>query len=229
MNLGYKIALSTKQTAHVLGISGNSLREWAKRGIVQYQLSDHRHFDRKTLEGPTAFIDRSGKFQSDQSQQEEAKATRQPKGAIYCRVLSRKQKDDLERQVQALQAQYPSYQVYKDIGSGLNYKRKGLARLLKHAQEGLIEEVVVAHRNRLAHFDVDIIEWILQRAGTRLVVLDKAENRQQQKLIKDLPADVHPSKRKNGPPPPLYWAFVGFGLLCFSFKSKPSLSRVKHF
>ena len=71
----------------------------------QYQLTagGRRRFDLKTLQQPSAPVNRSGNFQSGQSQQEEAKVAGRPKGAIYCRVSSRKQKYDLERQVQALQ------------------------------------------------------------------------------------------------------------------------------
>ena len=71
------------------------------------------------------------------------KATPETKGAIYARVSSKKQEDDLERQIKSLQEVYPGYLVYRDICSGLNYKRKGLTRLLEHVQSGAIKTVVV--------------------------------------------------------------------------------------
>jgi hypothetical protein len=72
----------------------------------------------------------------------------QTAGAIYCRVSSSKQKDDLERQIEAMCKEFPLHKVYKDIGSGLNYRRKGLSRLLEHVQARMVKEVVVAHRDR---------------------------------------------------------------------------------
>ncbi|MGL6139325.1 MAG: recombinase family protein, partial [Planktothrix sp.] len=44
----------------------------------------------------------------------------------YCRVSSTKQRDDLDRQVAYMQSIYPNAEIVRDIGSGLNFKRKGL-------------------------------------------------------------------------------------------------------
>jgi predicted site-specific integrase-resolvase len=52
-------------------------------------------------------------------------------------------------------AKYSGFSVYKDVASGLTYKRKGLQRLLGHCQEGVVE--TVTHRDRLARFGVEII------------------------------------------------------------------------
>ena len=46
----------------------------------------------------------------------------------YCRVSSSSQKEDLERQVEFFRCKYPNYEIIKDIGSGLNFKRKGITR-----------------------------------------------------------------------------------------------------
>ncbi|MCP4117194.1 MAG: recombinase family protein, partial [Desulfobacteraceae bacterium] len=54
----------------------------------------------------------------------------------YCRVSSYKQKDDLNRQVDLMQEKYPDAKVIKDIGSGLNFKRKGLKAILEQAIKG---------------------------------------------------------------------------------------------
>jgi len=122
------------------------------------------------------------------------------KGAVYCRVSSDKQKDDLQRQVEAMEARFPGYQVFTDVASGLNYKRKGLSRLLERAQSGAIEEVVVAHRDRLARFGVELIEWILRRANARLIFLDQTtKQNSNEELAEDLLAVVHVfSCRLNG-------------------------------
>lgn len=86
------------------------------------------------------------------------------------RVSSKAQKGDLERQVDDLQRTHPTYKVIQDIGSGLNWKRPGFTSLLESIHQGDIETVVVMHRDRLARFGVELIEWILRKNGTQLLV-----------------------------------------------------------
>ncbi|PQJ97481.1 recombinase family protein [Chromatium okenii] len=62
----------------------------------------------------------------------------------YCRVSSFKQRDDLDRQVQFIRNQYPQAEIIKDIGSGLNFKRKGLKVILERAMRGDCIQLVVA-------------------------------------------------------------------------------------
>jgi len=53
-----------------------------------------------------------------------------PATICYFRVSSPKQKDDLARQVVYMRQRFPDAEIVKDIGSGLNFKRKGLLSLL---------------------------------------------------------------------------------------------------
>jgi len=92
-------------------------------------------------------------------------------GGIHCRVSPWKQKEDLQRQIGTLQNQFPAHIVFSDIYNGLKYKRPGLTRLLEYVQGGLVNEVVVAHKDRLARFGTELIEWSLKRIF--LVVLDQ--------------------------------------------------------
>jgi len=89
---------------------------------------------------------------------------------IYARVSSIKQKGDLDRQVEDLQKAYPGHIVIRDIASGVNFKRKGLQTILEHVLSGLVEEVVVMHRDRLARIGADLLEFIFSKVGTKLVV-----------------------------------------------------------
>ena len=41
----------------------------------------------------------------------------------YCRVSSKKQSEDLERQIEYMRNLYPNYRIISDIGSGLNFNR----------------------------------------------------------------------------------------------------------
>jgi predicted site-specific integrase-resolvase len=61
----------------------------------------------------------------------------------------------------------------QDIGSGINFKRAGLQKILECSMRGELEEVMVSHRDRLCRFAFDLIETILTKNGTKLVVLDR--------------------------------------------------------
>ena len=102
----------------------------------------------------------------------------------YCRVSSSKQKTsgDLRRQVEAIRLQ--------DVGSGLNYEQKGLRALLELVHRGVVQEVVVLHRDRLDRYGVELIEHIFAKSGTQLLVLDDADATAHNELGEDLMAVV---------------------------------------
>ena len=104
----------------------------------------------------------------------------------YCRVSSNKQKNDLERQIKFMQEQYPTYEIISDIGSSLNYKRKGLQSLLERINKGEIAEVVVAYKDRLSRFSFELIEQFVKLNHGKIVVLNKDCISQEQELAEDL-------------------------------------------
>ena len=105
----------------------------------------------------------------------------------YCRVSTSGQKEDLERQVEYFRGKYPDYEVIKDIGSGINFKRNGFNSILDSAIKGNISEVVVTHKDRLCRFGFDFIERIItEHSNGTIVVLDKKETSPQEELINDL-------------------------------------------
>ena len=91
------------------------------------------------------------------------------KSIIYTRVSSHQQKDDLERQVCFMQGRYPGVEIIKDIGSGINFKRKGLQRLLDLVSKGDIEYIYVSDKDRLCRFGYELIEWISKHFGTKII------------------------------------------------------------
>ena len=89
----------------------------------------------------------------------------------YARVSSNHQKEDLERQVELLSKSYPSHKIYKDIGSGLNFNRPNFRALLDEIYKGNIREVVVTFKDRLCRFGFELLEFIFEKHGVKLVVL----------------------------------------------------------
>ena len=111
----------------------------------------------------------------------------------YARVSSKHQSDDLSRQVEYLRSQYPEAEVVSDIGSGLNFKRKGLNTILVRLLQGDKLTLVVAHRDRLARFGFELIEFLIHENGGKLVVLDNGstEPSEECKLTTDLLSILH--------------------------------------
>ncbi|MBE9212758.1 IS607 family transposase [Plectonema cf. radiosum LEGE 06105] len=110
---------------------------------------------------------------------------------LYARVSSRSQKTDLEQQVNFLKSRYPDAEIITDIGSGLNFKRKGLQTLLDRVLSNSIKLVVVAHKDRLCRFGFDIISWLCARQQTEILVLDQKNLSPEREMVEDILAIVH--------------------------------------
>ena len=75
------------------------------------------------------------------------------KTIAYARVSSRDQKKDLERQKEALElycaAQGWAFELVSDLGSGMNYYKKGLKRLLEEELAKDVLEIITVFSARL--------------------------------------------------------------------------------
>ena len=98
------------------------------------------------------------------------------KTICYARVSSDHQKEDLGRQIKLLQDSYPESEIIKDIGSGLNFKRKGLEALLEQISSKNVRQVVVTFKDRMCRFGFELIEWIFKKYNVEFVVLNKLSN-----------------------------------------------------
>jgi putative resolvase len=153
-----------------LGMHPNTLRRYAEGGKIDYIKNEagQRLFDVDGYIGKagTAII------------------------ICYARVSSRHQSNDLPRQRDQLLSSYPGAEVVTDIGSGLNFKRKGLLTILERLMQGDKLTLVVAHKDRLARFGFDLIKWMVERNGGTVVVLNAIEHSPQQELVSDLLAII---------------------------------------
>ena len=104
---------------------------------------------------------------------------------VYARVSSAKQRADLDRQVVDLQEAYPGHTLIKDVASGINFKRPGLRALLERALAGLVSEIVVMHRDRLARFGFDLLDFVFAKAGARIVVHGRDEGATDERDLAD--------------------------------------------
>lgn len=168
----YVAGAQIKQLSGGISVSDSTLRSWANNGLVRciklpggkrlYHLNDViSKFQGLPITSSIAT-----------STTEDSQNIFVKQNYIYARVSSSKQKTsgDLARQVQALREAHPDHQVIQEVGSGLNYHRKGLTTLLERCLQGMVEEVVVSDRDRLARFGVELLEWILSKCQVRFVV-----------------------------------------------------------
>ncbi len=108
----------------------------------------------------------------------------------YCRVSSNKQRDDLERQIQNMKtyltAQGRPFEIISDIGSGINYKKKGLKELLKLITQNKVDKVVVLYEDRLLRFGYELVEYLASLYNCEIEIIDNTEKSEQQELVEDL-------------------------------------------
>ena len=116
------------------------------------------------------------------------KISRAKTTVCYCRVGYAKQRNDLNRKVEYMQSRYPAAEVVTDVGSGLNFKSRGLLSLLDRLHRGEKLTLVVAYRDRLARFGAELIERLIEQNGGELVVLNRVTYSPQEELAEDLHA-----------------------------------------
>lgn len=110
---------------------------------------------------------------------------------LYARVDRLHQKADLDRQIAKLLELYPSAELITDIASGLNFKRKGLQSILEAVRTGNVSSIIIAHKDRLARFGFELIEWLCQLDGTKIVVLNQDNLSPEREMVEDILAIVH--------------------------------------
>lgn len=112
------------------------------------------------------------------------------KTICYARVSSSKQKEDLKRQVSLLKDIYPNEEIITDIGSGLNYNRRGLQNLLKRISNKEIDRVIVTYKDRLCRYGIELIEWIFNYFNVELKILSKNNELLEDPSISDFSRDI---------------------------------------
>lgn len=191
--------LKSEEASKYFGVSQNTIRRWGDQNLINVIRTDtssgsgygHRRYDVSSYKKNTENISTNAK---EENVTGEIPKTNQNLSSTvcYCRVSSVKQKDDLKRQTEFMQEKYPTYEVITDIGSGINFKRAGLLKLIKRAISGNLKTVVVAHKDRLARFGFELIEWLLNEYNVELVVLDKENFKTpESELAEDLVSIIH--------------------------------------
>lgn len=170
--------LSIGKFAKSLGVSIQTLRNWDKEGKLKPTYvteNGYRYYSEDLL----------NKFKNVKNVNKIKK-----KNILYARVSTKSQKDDLDRQVDNLK-QYAyskgySFEIITDIGSGINYKKEGLLKMINLVECGEVDRIIILYKDRLIRFGYDLIEYICKLNDTKIEIVDNSTISKEQELTEDL-------------------------------------------
>lgn len=170
--------LSIGKFAKSLGVSIQTLRNWDKEGKLKPTYvteNGYRYYSEDLL----------NKFRNIKNVNKIKK-----KNILYARVSTKSQKDDLDWQVDNLK-QYAyskgySFEIITDIGSGINYKKEGLLKMINLVECGEVDRIIVLYKDRLIRFGYDLIEYICKLNDTKIEIVDNSTISKEQELTEDL-------------------------------------------
>ena len=150
------------KAAQILGVSIQTLRRWEESGYLMPS---------RKSEGSTRYYDLDQLLGKEKV---EADLT-----VAYARVSSHDQKEDLKRQAEVL-ANYCAkqgwnFQVIQDLGSGMNYQKKGLKALIQLILERKITRLVLTHKDRLLRFGAELIFALCEAKQIEVVLINKGD------------------------------------------------------
>ena len=168
--------INISKAAEVLGVSTSTLRRWER--------------DKKLVPSRTKGLQR--RYELSQLRPHQKRNVIQEKRTIaYARVSSNDQKKDLERQKEMLSLYCASqgwkFEVIADLGSGMNYHKRGLKKLIEFILEENIGRLVLTHKDRLLRFGAELIFAICETKKIEVVIINQgAEPRFEEELAKDV-------------------------------------------
>jgi putative resolvase len=162
------------KAAEILGVSVQTLRRWEVVGSILP--------DRKT-QGGTRYYNLDKLLGM--------KAPENDLTIGYARVSSHDQKEDLSRQAKLLSSYCSSHgwnhEIIQDLGSGMNYYKKGLKRLLDLILERKIRRLVLTHKDRLLRFGAELIFALCQVRQVEVVIINQGDDVSfEEELAKDV-------------------------------------------
>lgn len=167
--------LKPREASALAGVNTATLRRWEEEGKVKVnrEISGHRRYDRDSI------------LQAINSSEYVAPLNKV--NVCYARVSTYSQKQDLQRQIDIFSVEFPDYEIIKDIGSGLNYKRPGLTKLIDLAISGKLGHVVITHKDRLCRFGYELVERLItDYSNGKIIVLNHKDTSPEEELSNDI-------------------------------------------
>ena len=168
---------SAKTVTKILGVTAQTLRNWDKEDKLKptyVKSNGYRYYSEESILAYT----------------QERKTKKNLNVIGYVRVSSKKQKDDLERQKENIEKylneKYEHYEIIEDIGSGINYNKPGLLKLIEKINKKEVDVIVVLYKDRLLRFGFELVEHFASLNNVKIEVLDKIDKTQDEELVEDL-------------------------------------------
>jgi excisionase family DNA binding protein len=182
-------SLTPQEAATLLGVTVRTLHRWELDGKIRSTRTagGHRRYDITDLISNKSDSQLSWKG----APLGETPRLHFPLTVGYARVSSHDQKNDLTRQVLVLESYCAKhgwgFEVIQDLGSGMNYKKKGLIRLIKLITSYQVERLVLTHKDRLLRFGSDLIFALCEQFGTEVIIINRSDD---STFEEDLASDV---------------------------------------
>lgn len=172
--------VNISEAARILGVTTTTLRNWDKKGLLKPDEITKGKARRYRIES-LRNINRNIIFTKDDL-----------KTIAYARVSSHDQREDLTRQVQVLELYCSKhgykYEVIQDLGSGMNYYKKGLTKLIDLILDNQVQRLVLTHKDRLLRFGAELIFSICEAKNVEVIIINQGDEAPsfEEELAKDV-------------------------------------------
>lgn len=174
--------IGKKKALELLGISSMTLLKLEEQNKIEVikTIGGHRKYNVQK------YINDNKKKVNDNKIDE--LDNKQKLNICYIRVSTQGQKSDLEHQKSYMLKKYPKYEIIEDIGSGINFNRKGFRKIIKLAIGGKINNLVVAYKDRLTRFGFELIEDLITEYSKGKITIEneKEEKEPKEELVEDV-------------------------------------------
>ena len=167
---------SAKTVTKILGVTAQTLRNWDKENKLKptyVKSNGYRYYSEESILAYT----------------QERKTKKNLNVIGYTRVYKEneielsKQKENIEKY---LKERYEHYEIIEDIGSGINYNKPGLLKLIEKINKKEVDVIVVLYKDRLLRFGFELVEHFASLNNVKIEVLDKIDKTQDEELVEDL-------------------------------------------
>ena len=172
--------VNISEAASILGVTTTTLRNRDKKGLLKPDEITKGKARRYRIES-LRNINRNIIFTKDDL-----------KTIAYARVSSHDQKEDLTRQVQVLELYCSKhgykYEVIQDLGSGMNYYKKGLTKLIDLILDNQVQRLVLTRKDRLLRFGAELIFSICEAKNVEVIIINQGDEAPsfEEELAKDV-------------------------------------------
>ena len=172
--------VNISEAARILGVTTTTLRNWDKKGLLKPDELTKGKARRYRIES-LRNINRNIIFTKDDL-----------KTIAYARVSSHDRKEDLNRQVQLLELYCTKhgykYEVIQDIGSGMNYYKKGLTKLIDLILDNQVQRLILTHKDRLLRFGAELVFSICEAKNVEIIIINQGDETPsfEEELAKDV-------------------------------------------